>query len=309
MGFETPEDILKEYNNGLQAATCDPLDMAKLMTELPHPRFGDVGNNLFETGKGLLSLPYKAIQKFFPNFGADERQDTGDCVAHSTRNAVDVTRCYEIVYKGERETFLSRGAVEPIYGCRGHGGQGMHCSQAARFVNLTGGFLARQKYGDFDLSNYNANIGISWGTKGIPKCIIEKCSEHKINLVTTVNSVEQARDLIANGYALSVCSNYGFSNIRDKNGISETDGSWAHAMAWIGCDDTRERSNEILFLVQNSWGIWNTGPRVHDQPEGSFWIRQSVAEGMIGARASFAYSDFNGFVKKVDWNKIREVYS
>ena len=76
MGFETPEDILKEYENGLQGAVCNAVDMAKLMEELPRPLFGSIGNELYGTGKGVLALPYKAIQYFFPNFGADETETT-----------------------------------------------------------------------------------------------------------------------------------------------------------------------------------------------------------------------------------------
>jgi hypothetical protein len=111
--------------------------MAKLMQELPHPLFGDIGDQLYGTGKGVLSLPYKAIQYFFPSFGGDETQTTGDCVSHATRNAVDITRAYEILYGKEKESFIARGATEPIYGSRGSSGQGMQCSQAARFVSTT----------------------------------------------------------------------------------------------------------------------------------------------------------------------------
>ena len=55
MGFETPEDILKEYNNGLPGAVYDPADMMKLLSELPTPFFGDAGNDIFGTGKGMIS--------------------------------------------------------------------------------------------------------------------------------------------------------------------------------------------------------------------------------------------------------------
>jgi hypothetical protein len=105
MGFETPEDILKQYEDGLQGAVCDPVDMAKLMEELPHPLYGSVGNDLYGTGKGMLSLPYRAIQYFFSEFGGDESQTTGDCVSHATRNAVDVTRAYEIYMIAKKNHF------------------------------------------------------------------------------------------------------------------------------------------------------------------------------------------------------------
>ena len=68
MEFNSPEELLEQYNNGLQGAVCDADDMAKLMQELPHPLFGDIGDQLYGTGKGVLSLPYKAIQYFFPSF-------------------------------------------------------------------------------------------------------------------------------------------------------------------------------------------------------------------------------------------------
>ena len=66
-------------------------------------------------------------------------------------------------------------------------------------------------------------------------------------------------------------------------------------MAWVAVDDTHDRYNETLFLVQNSWGLWNSGPKVHDQPDGSFWIRESDAAGMIAQRGSYAFSNVNGF--------------
>lgn len=311
MSFETPEDILKQYEDGLQGAVCDPVDMARLMEELPRPLYGSIGNDLYGTGKGSLSLPYRAVQYFFAEFGGDEAQTTGDCVSHATRNAVDVTRAYEILYARQKESFLARGATEPIYGSRGHGGQGMQCSQAARFVSLDGGFLLRENYTDIgiDLSKYDARVGTSWGSRGIPDAVIKKCSQHKMRTASNVTTIEQARDLLANGYGLSVCSNYGFSSARDKYGIAEPKGSWSHAMAWIGCDDTHERLNETLFLVQNSWGLWNSGPKFLDQPDGSFWIRQSVAERMIAAGAAFAYSDFEGFTRKMNWTRIKEIFA
>ena len=74
------------------------------------------------------------------------KPNTGDCVSHSTRNAVDISRAVEIHVDGERENWLARGATEAIYGCRGHGGQGMSCSRAATFVSQSGGVLVRKNY-------------------------------------------------------------------------------------------------------------------------------------------------------------------
>ena len=224
-----------------------------------------------------------------------------NCVSHSTRNCIDVTRSTEII-GGDREDFVARSATEAIYGSRGHGGQGMSCSGAARFVHQNGGVLLRKKYGDIDLSKYNGMLGAGWGRRGVPSEIVQEGKKHQVKTISNIRTVEEARDAIANGYAISVCSGYGFSSRRDKHGIASQKGGWSHAMAWVAMDDSREIHNETLFLVQNSWGVWNGGPKRLDQPDGSFWIREKDARGMLSGGGAWVMSDVDGFpARKVDW--------
>ncbi|NDC96111.1 hypothetical protein EBZ38_04810 [bacterium] len=304
--FKTPNELLKAYRDGFNGSWCDPEDVAKLLGELPHPLFGAAAYGLFGTGEGKVALPFKNLLKFDPTFGPSERQVQGDCVSHATRNSVDVTRSCEII-GGQREEFVARGATEAIYGSRGHGGEGMSCSGAARFVHQTGGILLRKKYDKYDLSQYSA-IGGSWGRSGVPDDLVKEAIKHQVKTISLINTVAQARDALANGYSISVCSNVGFSSRRDKYGIAKRSGSWGHAMAWIGMDDSHEIYNETLFLVQNSWGVWNGGDKRFDQPDGSFWIRQSDAEDMLSQNGSWVFSDVDGFPpRKVDWT-IDEVF-
>ena len=308
MLFKTIKDIVSAYSNGFIGAIGDPESTEKLLSELPMPLFGAASNSLHGSGDGKLSLPFINIIKYVPDFGVYEKQTTGDCVSHATRNAIDVTRASEIRIHGDRESFIASTATEPIYGDRGFVQSGMTCSRAARFVNQTGGLLLRQKYGQYDLSKYNSSLGVSWGRAGTPLELREIGKKNQVKTVSLVKSVQEARDAIANGYCLSVCSGYGFSSVRDKNGISKQEGGWSHAMAWIGCDDTKTRANETLFLVQNSWGRWNSGPRVHGQPEGSFWIRESDAAGMLNSGEGWVFSNVEGFPpRKITWS-IDEVF-
>lgn len=301
-------DMYELYNNGLKGAIYDESKSNAFLSSLPHPFFKDV-NTLFGDGKGKLSLPFKAVQVFWPTFGVDEAQVTGDCVSHSWRNVADINRAYEIVYSGEKESFVSRGATEGIYGSRGSSGEGMFGHQGAEFLTKTGGVLLRQKYPDanVDLSQYNGKLAAGWGRSGVPKKLIEVAKKNQFKTASLVASVEEARDLLANGYSLSVCSNYGFSNKRDKFGISEPSGTWYHAMSVIGCDDTGERAKELLFLIQNSWGKWNSGP-LWNQPEGSFWIREKVMAAMLSQKQTYAISSFDGFKRRMDWSRIKEIY-
>ena len=305
--FKKPRDLLKAYKEGFVGAYCDYDELDKLLGELKHPLFGAAANNLYDTGKGKLALPFKNLLKFDPGFGPSERQVVGDCVSHATRNAVDITRSCEIV-NGEREDFVARGATEGIYGSRGHGGEGMTCSGAAKFVKQTGGLLIRQKYGSIYLSTYQGKLGAGWGRSGVPDALITEAKKYQVKTISLINTVEQARDAIANGYSISVCSGSGFSSRRDKYGIASRSGCWSHAMAWVGMDDTNEIYDETLFLIQNSWGSWNSGPKRHDQPDGSFWIREKDAAGMLSQNGSWVFSDVDGFPpRKVVWT-LNEVF-
>lgn len=294
----TPSELRKAYAGGFAGSKCDPADVAELLGDLSHPLFGASAFALEGGGKGKVSLPFKSLLKFDSGFGPAESQTTGDCVSHAVRNAVDITRSVEIDVLGEKEDFVFRGATEAIYGCRGHGGQGMSCSQAARFVNSEGGILLRQQYGYgrevVDLSVYDSSIGTRWGRKGVPDFLTKEGRRNRVGTISLVTSVEEARDALSNGYSLAVCSDVGFSSRRDDNGYARPKGTWHHAMAWIACNDTKKNGGPG-FLIQNSWGKWNNGGKSYDQPDGSFWINYDVAARMLRQRGSWVFSDVDGF--------------
>lgn len=290
----SPKQLYDMYNNGFDGALWDQNHYDHMMSHLKHPLFGAASRKIRNSGSGKLSTPFKSVFEFDKN-PYNERQTTGDCVSHGCRNAVDVTRAVEIHIGKERESWIARGATEAIYGSRGHGGQGMSCSRAAEFVSEIGGVLLRKNYdGVIDLSKYNSSIGSRWGSSGVPDEVKKIGQEHQIKTVSVVRTIEEARDALANGYGINVCSGYGFSNKRDEKGFARRSGSWAHAMAWIACDDT---GDEPAFLVQNSWGKWNDGghPEWGPIPDGSFLIRADDAAGMLSGGGSFAFSAFDGF--------------
>jgi hypothetical protein len=290
----SPQDLYDNYREGFQGAIWLQHEFDNLMENLKYPYFGDASSRITNSGKGKLSIPYKSVFKFDKK-PYEERQTTGDCVSHGTRNACDISRAVEIDIHSEKESWVARGATEAIYGARGWSGQGMTGSKAAEFVNKIGGILVRKNYpGVVDLTKYNGNLGAGWGGRGVPDKVLDLANDHQIKTVSLIQSVEEARDALANGYGIAVCSNYGFSNKRDSKGYARTSGSWAHCMAWIACDDT---GSDTSFLVQNSWGKWNDGghPAWGPIPDGSFLIHSDVAEGMIKQNGTYAFSNFNGF--------------
>ena len=290
----SPNDLYLNYKKGFQGCLWEQHVFDELLESSKYAYFSDGSKRIKNSGKGKLSTPYKSVLKFDKN-PYNERQTTGDCVSHATRNAVDVSRAVEIDVHRDKESWIARGATEAIYGARGHGGQGMSCSRAATFVSQSGGVVVRQNYkGVADFTKYNGNLGAGWGSRGLPDPVIDLANDHQIKTVSLVSTIEEARDALANGYGLAVCSSYGFSNKRDSKGFAKTSGSWAHAMAWIACDDT---GGEPAFLVQNSWGKWNDGghPAWGKIPDGSFLIHADVAAGMLKQNGSYAFSQFDGF--------------
>jgi C1A family cysteine protease len=170
----------------------------------------------------------------------------------------------------------------------------MSCSRAASFVHDAGGILLRKDYGFADFSVYDSNTGHKWGRRGVPSDVKKEGKKHQVKTISLITTVEEARDALANGYAISVCSDVGFSSRRDSNGYAKRHGSWGHAMAWVACNDTKKKGGPG-FLIQNSWGHWNNGPKQFGQPDGSFWIDYSVARRMLGQRGSWVFSDVDGF--------------
>lgn len=294
MARYSSKDLYDMYRGGYSGCIWEPAHFEYMMTSLKHPLFGDASKKIKNSGKGKLCVPYRSVLKFDKN-PYNERQTTGDCVSHGTRNACDVSRAVEIDVHGERESWIARGATEGIYGYRGHGGQGMSCSRAAEFVSRAGGVLVRKSYkGVIDLTKYNSSIGTNWGVRGVPDNVLDLANDHQIKTVSLVKTIEEARDALANGYGIAVCSGHGFSATRDKKGFAKKSGGWAHCMAWIACDDT---GSEPAFLVQNSWGKWNDGghPDWGPIPDGSFLIRAQDAADMLAQNGSYAFSQFDGF--------------
>lgn len=304
-----PEQIEKIYSSGFQGTLRDPISDAYLssMPDL-YQEFPKVQNE----GKGKLSLPYRACLALEPEFGRYERQTTGDCVSHSTRNAGMLDYCIDAVF-GETD-YQGRLATENIYGSRGHGGQGASCSRLANYVSLNGagGFLIRKDYGFVDLSTYKSSIGHNWGRRGTPTKVNEEGSKNKALQVLKCRSIAQAKDALAAGFGISRCGSRGYSSKRNEDGVSKRKGSWAHAMAIIGYDDTEfahNKYNGALFLVQNSWGKWNSGGKRHEQPDGSFWLEQSTFQSEINSGGIYIIASVRGYNRELVYDTMSNVAS
>lgn len=289
----------------------DPKAVEEAMQDLPFPVVGDCYDLIKDTGKGKTVLLYEYVNKLLGAYPL-RKQTVGDCVSQSTAGAIDNLTCFEIVRLKQPEEWIAEASSEVIYGGSrvviGNGrlgsGDGSLNIWAAKYVNQYG-ILVRQKYDFADLTQYSGTRARDWGYRGFPKDKIISLSKNNIvKTISRVDSIEQARDLLANGYPIIIAGNYGFSSTRDKYGFARRSGSWAHSMLLNAVDDAGiDAGGRPGCLCCNSWGKWNTGPKRLNQPEGSFWMDYQDVELYLKYGDCWALSDFDGFEKKtLEWD-------
>lgn len=271
------------------------------------PLFTAAGRPIAGTGEGKVVLLHKLFEQLgvaYPIY----RQTIGDCVSHGWAKVIMARMVAEIVIEGQQEQWPGADiASEWLYGTsrvlvgKGRLGNsdGSIGSWAAKAVQEHGS-LIRQQYGQHDLRRYSGKRAKDWGFRGLPYDLEVTADENPVEKVALVTSYEQGRDAIANGFPIAVCSGQGFSSQRDREGFARASGRWAHCMAFVAVDDAHRRPG---LLCCNSWGPgWISGPKRHDQPDGSFWVDADVVDRMLRGEDSYAVAGFKGFVKQNLWS-------
>ena len=279
----------------------DPAGVEHAMGDLPFPVFADVHSAIKDTGAGKKMLLYDIIRKVAGTFPV-RTQKIGDCVAFGAAGAVDAIKCVDIYLKKEPELWVAETATEDIYwGSRNVIGKGRLGNDdgslgvwAAKYINQYGS-IPRGKYADIDLTTYSGSKAKTWGNAGyrLPQAFVDIVKEHPIETISQVKSYEEVRDLIVNGYSVTIASNQGFSSKRDSEGFARPSGRWAHQMWICAVDDEYKRPG---VCVQNSWGKWNGGPKRHNQPDGSFWVdADEIERRVLKTGDCWAFSGYTGF--------------
>jgi hypothetical protein len=352
-------EVARMYEDGFAGAYFEPEEREAFYDEIIMAGGRVYGSDIAhdvgfaDSGAGKLSIPFVFSQIIFPGALPGPGQEIGDCVVQSDKNSLMVTYACEIQWGKPDEVSgkieeapkisplgLTQGAfaTEPPYHHRKHRGDGWSCDAAARVTMKYAGLLPRADYTNtplgLDLTKYSGKNAHKWGASPPPADVIEFTDDNLVRQATTCGSREELRDFIANGYAISTCGSEGFSDKRDENGVAARRGSWAHAMAFLGYDDrdsTKAIYGEALVLVQNSWAVWNSGPRdIRDSkeyvqglmvmtgktreqlialdivnaetgnimiPKGAFWARSRDVKG----RTCIAKAGVNGWHKRDLW--------
>lgn len=288
-----PVDVVSMYEQGFAGAYEDDDDRESFrdaVTEAGGNVSGEFNATAYRfagSAEGGLHLPFvHAVDALGFNPFPGAAQEIGDCVAHGTIKAGIVTTGCEIASakpdevsgKLERAPDVSpKGMIEggfataPLWWIRRAeqgGGSGWSCSAGARAMMKTIGLWPMNAFPELniDLSDYSHEKITQFGTRMPPQVILTEGRKHLMRNATEPESWQVAADFIARGSGINSCGGQAWSSTRDANGYSPTTrGGWAHSESYIACDwrpwVQGAYGCPALFAQQNSWGVWNKGPR------------------------------------------------
>lgn len=267
--------------------------------------------DLYGDWKGQLCIPYAHHLDIDPAKAYAGAQLTGDCVSWAKRTSRDHARCFDIGELNEAEEYVQRSATADLYSMRGHTGAGASPSRialaATRIGILLEGPIESPDGEVWDFSEYREyyKLGMRYGRTGLPRWIFEANRQYGPKQVAEIEAPEELLTALWNGCGCSVGSMLGVAKTGGHKGVpflSRVSGSWAHDMAIIGFDDTRQHLDETIVIWDQSWGDWNrvsqsAWPAEYGKmPEGAFALTLSdTFRHAIRPGECHALSDSHGF--------------
>lgn len=290
----------------------DPARVRQVLATLPHPFFKDVGSHLIraaarpeaEQDALLYQCAVKVTGKVLP---AHDQDGTGCCVGEGTTGALELAQCVNIALDGRAATYKPVSAAATYALAREVGGylgqgDGSTGADAAKAITTLGTVSCEDAKDDNTTGTPHARLAKKWGASGLPKDLKALAKNAICRTASQVDSAEEIRAALLNGYPVMICSDVGFEGKggfkRDADGFCYPGGSWPHCMYVAGY-----RKDRKAFLIIQSWGQnVPPGPKTLDQPDCSFWIEWSAMERIARQRDSYALSSYDGFpARELDW--------
>jgi hypothetical protein len=300
----TPDGFAASYG-----WVADPDVLAANANPAITPQFRDTPAGKAALGDEDVFL-WQAVRKvnnrgppWYPNVN---QESVGCCVGTGNKHGADICQAVQIL-DGRAEEWKPI-AVESIYGpsrveigggrIRGDGSVGAWAKQAMEKI----GVLPMEAFPGHDLTTFSPARCREWGRTGMPDALEPTARMHPVKGAALVRSWADVKRAIDQGYPVAVCSDQGFTMVRDRDGFARASGSWPHCMCICG---VRKSPREGGFIL-NSWGdrAHTGGVWPEDMPVAGFWADAQTIDRMVRQGDSFALSDLAGFpARKVplDW--------
>jgi len=259
-----------------------------------------------------VTLLYPFLLAAFPawSYGLQSR---GDCMAWSATHSIDILMAANIILLEKPEIPRALASIEAQYalmrveaynGGPDYGGDGASPDAAADSV-LRLGTLHRLQYLDakYDLREYDQSGGRSgdWGRYGLPDELEPIAKTHFVQQIAQVTDFDTAVELLSRGVPISNAHPQNpIWTTRDADGFGVNQWHAPHAMNYIGY---RLGPRPGLLKTNTGHGNHVSGP-MHptDCPSSiancAAWEDANIANGVLSAGWSWAYSDYIGFPKE-----------
>ncbi len=288
-----------------------PAEKDRVMQAKSFQYFPQLSQSIVGSGKGKRSFNVEIVKTVLGGRFPIIVQETSDCVAFGFAGMANCLKCIR-KFQGKYADFAGFTSTEDIYGGSriligrgqlGRGG-GSTGSWAAQYA-VQYGTLLRKKYGNVDLTKYDARRADEWGFRGIPKELLPFAEEHQFKEYTIVKTWDEVRDSLFNGYPITVASNRGFSGKLDSKGCLLGNANWPHQMYLVDMID----DGDPRALLVNSWPeTWVEDAHREDTPRGTGWVRADIlVRDMLSGHDSYAFSDMEDYIPQdLTWDVIKK---
>jgi hypothetical protein len=239
-------------------------------------------------------LLYKAWKDLFNDYPSYVAQSIGDCTSFGHAHALDLMQTIDFALANPGKTptpdAVQEVSTEALYGMAREvagllGQRTDGCYGFATVKALTeGGAVSRRMLGD--QGPYSGRRAKLWGTSGTPAGVKALAARYKLGSAARVGSWDELVAALSQAHPVTICSQMGFTLVRDADGFVQRKGSWGHCMFISGIRFDREGA-----CIVQSWGPDTpTGPRALDQPSFSFWVTRADIEAILSEGDSWALS-------------------
>lgn len=289
--FTSPEQCQAAYEAGMPFVSPDP-EGEEVLEDYVKQQGGsysgeDVayGNNFAGAadGKDVVLL----YQEAYRASGVDDwiqgnpSQQVGDCVSHSTRNALMLSLACQVTNGNggwpsdvppDSYKKMTAFTSVPLYLTRSNApGHGWSCPTSVTNASKYMGMVVAKDYSNVsgvgvDYSKYSGSQTTKFGRGFPPNDYITPLSGHKVTSSCKVSGLENLLDMLASGFACTTCGGESWatgSSARNSDGYAKrTSKGWSHALCYYGFVRTKEwmdKYNSVGIIIGNSWGSSSAG--------------------------------------------------
>lgn len=270
------------------------------------PSLKTVAKDLICFGDNRVACLWRPYERITGKPWQPYQQKGPDCVGMAAGSGMDLLAAIQCVsgndyWVAQSSTIMIYvGARQLISNYRKGTLGGVSVSSAVKYLKKYGNLLRTIicNVANHNLIKYNRTELVRWNKSGIPIALQEIAKEHPLLAAAPVKSWEEFRDAIAAGYPVVWSSNfYGGNDQRDKDGFIKDHRwrSWDHAWLGAGIDDGKRPG---ACLINSHGPKYGSGPKRHNQPDGSVWIDAETIDQICRNRGgSYALSLYQGFPK------------